>query len=76
MGFTFFDEKNKVDAIKFDPTKYVFKIPPPKEVDTIHRMLTQIEVWINAGEWQLVEKHWDLIADQCVNFSLEAKKQQ
>jgi len=42
--------------------------PPPKEVAKIQTMLRQVETWINAGETELAEQDWILIADECRKY--------
>lgn len=42
--------------------------PPPKEVQKIQAMLKQVEVWINLGEAELAEKHWNLISDEARRY--------
>ena len=52
-----------------DGPEIVHLIPTPREVEKIRRMLGQVEVWINAGEHELVSKHWQLISDECLKLS-------
>ena len=44
---------------------------PVKEAENVSKvreMLKQVEVWINSGDDNLAEKHWDLIAEECKKY--------
>jgi hypothetical protein len=53
------ERQGKIEYQVFTPPQ------PSKEVAKIQIMLRQVEVWINAGETELAEKHWILISDEC-----------
>jgi hypothetical protein len=47
--------------------------PPPREVLKIKEMLRQVEIWINQGETEIAEKHWDLISEECKRYGTGKK---
>ena len=62
MLFTNKQEKKQIVEQFFCPP------PPPKEVAKIQVMLRQVEKWINVGEKELAEKHWNLISEECRKY--------
>jgi hypothetical protein len=65
MGNLF--EKKEKQHLVFTPP------PPPREVLKISEMLRQVQIWINQGETEIAEKHWDLISEECKRYGTGKK---
>ena len=69
---SFFKKTNS--KVEFTSLTPFIPPPPPQKVIKISKMLNQVTTWIELGDAELAEEHWDLISKECSKFGTEAQE--